>query len=342
MRCTGTMIYLLIPAALLLLIVGSLTDHGSDVSAPVHVASVPTFGRRQEASPEPSSPSTGLLTVAIATYRRADRLKTILPEYLASPIVAKVVISDDFGSEDAAVLRTWLSNMSVAHSERVELLDPPPRRLSAMRNKIRAARAAARFSEWICLMDSDNTATHHRYFEPLVTAWLAARNGVPPRGTAAELRIHSASLYYISRRPSWMSSVFCRLASGVLPTNFCAPPLEAADFRALLSNNGSTVTRSNYGRVMALPQGPSLMNDGNYVFHRRILDVWEPLAAGNVEPPGVDALFMNWHAIRQGFSLYLVPGMEYLHPASDDSFYKSHGGEAATAFTAQHGLSVMD
>lgn len=276
------------------------------------------------------------VTVAIPTYRRADRLRPILAAYFASPAVGKIVLADDFGSNDTLELLRWIQDQN--RSDMVELLGPPPTKLGAMRNKIRATRSAARWSEWVCLMDSDNSATHEGYFEPLRAAWIAEGDSVPPRGHAAELRIYAASRYYIplkspSHESSWMWRWLCSL---------CPPPApEVADFSTFLAPEGHVVTRENYNRVMALRPAGGLMNDGNYVFHRRILHVWEPLGAGQVvDPPGVDVLYMNWHALRQGFSLHVVPGMEYVHPRSTDSFYLAHG-DGAGAFIAEQGLERM-
>lgn len=298
------------------------------------------FERYSFSAPLPGAP---WITVAIPTYHRAATLKKILPSYLASPAVGKIVISDDFGSNDTAELRVWLAEAGVPASA-VELIDAAPAKLGAMRNKIRAARAAAHWSAWIALLDSDNTATHEEYFEPLRAAWIAAGYSVPPSDPIAERRIFAASRYYVPKQVPWACrALFGGLGAWLWPHSLCALPApHVADF-SFLEAEGHAVTRANFNRIYPHKAAGGLLNDANNVFHRRLLDVWEPLAAADVaDPPGIDALFLYRNAIFNGFSLVVVPGMAYTHPASDDSFYMKHDGKVIDAYIAKHSLSHME
>ncbi len=50
-----------------------------------------------------------VVSVAIASFKRSHHLKRILPAYIRTPWVKTIVVSDDYGSTDAANLRSWLA-----------------------------------------------------------------------------------------------------------------------------------------------------------------------------------------------------------------------------------------
>jgi hypothetical protein len=106
-----------------------------------------------------------ILSVAITSFKRSRQLMQILPNYIRSPWVRSIVVSDDHDSPDSVILREWISKLSptvftLAEATKLVLMDPFPSKLGAYMNKLRALRRAAEDSDWIALMDSDNAATH--------------------------------------------------------------------------------------------------------------------------------------------------------------------------------------
>ena len=124
------------------------------------------------------------VTVAIATYNRIVPLKLFIPRYLAVPLVGDIVISDDYGSNDADALRAWLptSGLSPADQSRVHIYSNTSTRLLGLRNKVRALGYAG--CDWAALVDSDNYASPEHYWGPLAAYWNTTYGSAPPpRGT---------------------------------------------------------------------------------------------------------------------------------------------------------------
>lgn len=146
--------------------------------------------------PAAVAPGTPGMSVAIATYRRAELLKVFIPRYLKEPFINEIVISDDFNSNDAQTLRDWLptSGISPHDQARVSIYNDTGARLGSFQNKVRAI-ALAKYS-WIALIDSDNFATSAHYWGPLIAFWNATYGSAPPppgNRTAERRAIHAGA-----------------------------------------------------------------------------------------------------------------------------------------------------
>ena len=138
------------------------------------------------------------MSIAMASYRRAEVLKLFIPRYLKIPMVREIVICDDANSGDAAALRSWLPTTDIqpADQARVRIFDnETSERLGGFRNKVRCLGLATQ--DWVSLVDSDNFASPEHYWGPLSAFWTATYGAAPPPpGTHdAERRVMSPSAW---------------------------------------------------------------------------------------------------------------------------------------------------
>lgn len=161
-------------------------------------------GPSLDASTEPKSlrapPARGV-SIAMASYRRAEVLKLFIPRYLNIPIVREIVICDDANSGDAVALRLWLPTTDIppADQARVRIFDSESDvRLGGFRNKVRCLSLAQQ--DWVSLIDSDNFASPEHYWGPLSAFWNATYGAVPPPPGAheAERRVMSPSAWMVT------------------------------------------------------------------------------------------------------------------------------------------------
>jgi hypothetical protein len=231
-------------------------------------------------------PPPALLTLAITSFNRGEMLIASLPGHLAQPLVGEVVIAVDANTNDANVLREWLasptSGLSKAMANKVRVF-PTSFKHGALRNKVRAIQLASH--DWVALIDSDNIVGND-YFSALSAYWLVHYGSAapPPTGTSAA------------------SHVFC-------PETLRGTSIDYTSFRREVG----AVDISTWQAAHTHPHGHSFMNTGNYVLHKSVLRAWEPLAAEDIEPFGMDVLVMNKRLVEMGYSLHTVEGMAYKH-----------------------------
>lgn len=95
--------------------------------------------------------------------------------------------------------------------------------------------------------------------------------------------------------------------------------------------SGLTVTKMNVARFMDKPHFACALNTANYFVNKSTyLQVWD----GSVDPHTADTIYQALNLLRNGFQLYLVPGLKYYHRIHLGSHYKQNvhktGGFAKT------------
>jgi glycosyltransferase involved in cell wall biosynthesis len=80
---------------------------------------------------------------------------------------------------------------------------------------------------------------------------------------------------------------------------------------------GMCITRANWNRVLQMPGWNFLLNDGNWVGHKSVLEAWPPISEEKVK--ATDSIRIVKNLIEKGWSYYITPGMRYIHTVHDDS-----------------------
>jgi hypothetical protein len=66
-----------------------------------------------------------------------------------------------------------------------------------------------------------------------------------------------------------------------------------------------------------MPAWNFLLNDGNWVAHRSIVEAWPSLPEDQVR--ATDSLRIVRNFVERGFTYSVVPGLRYIHTVHDDS-----------------------
>ena len=90
--------------------------------------------------------------------------------------------------------------------------------------------------------------------------------------------------------------------------------LPAQDFSKYI---GMSIDKSNWNSI----NDECLLNNGNYVFHKSILQYVVPILNETIETHAIDVKYMNYYWIKNGVSLVVVPNMIYHHTIHQGSFY---------------------
>ena len=268
---------------------------GSRRLAVAAAAAADTRGQGEAREPNGGAPSA--ISIAIATCRRAPHLKRVLPLYLHQQRVSDVVVTDDCAT-DARELTTWAASGAVSRAEAAKLtIVANERQLWPFANKYAAVKLAR--GPWVAVLDSDNTFLD-AYFETLFELW----KRLPP----------SPKVVYAPQR-------LLRPKAG--PDGHLAPHLSIGfDFSSLVGKVVDAKTWASWAKSSA----SAVLNTGNNVVHRQTaLRAWRPYLEHpdmSAKDVWLDSQLMNRLMVERGARLCVVPNLEYVHPASADSFYK--------------------
>jgi hypothetical protein len=220
------------------------------------------------------------LTVAIPTMDRwTDFLKKQLPVYLNHPKIDYVVICDENGNDIS----------KICDSEHI--MDPKLRLyenytvLGVYGNKRRCFMTSS--TDWVAVLDSDN------YFEPeFFDAFLAA---VERDGDAAKKTIYCAG-----------ENMRLDLNTGLVDD-------KTRQF------SGMRISLDNWNRVIDSPGWNFLLNDGNSIWPREVIQHFPDLPEERIV--GTDSIFFMKRAIEAGYTLCVEPTMKYTHTVHDGSHW---------------------
>jgi len=157
-----------------------------------------------------------------------------------------------------------------------------PKRLGVYGNKRRCMELAV--TEWVAVLDSDNIFPE-AFFETLFDLW--KDEGV------SQKTIYAAS-----------ENIRVFLKSG-----------ESEERTRHFT--GMRISKNNWNQVLKTQAWNFLLNDGNWVGHKSVLDAWPFVAEEKVR--ATDSIRIVKGFVERGWTYSIVPGMRYIHTVHDDS-----------------------
>lgn len=217
------------------------------------------------------------LTVAIPTMRRWKGFLEKSLPQLLNNDYIHRVLICDETGEDVKAIQT--SRWST-HPKLI--LHVNERRLGMYANKRRCVELSP--TDWVAVLDSDNIFPDI-YFETLFDVWKEEGEKKKTVYAASEI-----------------IRVFLKTG-------------ESEERTAHFS--GMRITNLNWNQVLQTNGWNFLLNDGNWVGHKSILDAWPYIPEEEVR--ATDSIRIVKGFIQAGFTYYVVPGMRYIHTVHDDS-----------------------
>lgn len=210
------------------------------------------------------------ISICITTYNRFDQfLSVIIPKYLEyTKYVDDIVVVDDASDDYDKLLAVY------GHFHPIVRVFRQETNVGLLKNKITACAKAK--NDWICIMDSDNLAPLHEYFEILEQEWIS--HGVK------EDYIYSASVG--------------------LPL-FVLSPNDVPEGKI-----DKAIWKERYQHSACKPW---YINNCNFVLHKSLATILARDDYTNVVPYSYDTAFMVWVAMKHNYTLYFVPQMMYHH-----------------------------
>jgi glycosyltransferase involved in cell wall biosynthesis len=158
-----------------------------------------------------------------------------------------------------------------------------PKRLGIYHNKRKCMDISP--TEWVALLDSDNIFPEE-FFETIQDLW--STQGANP------------SMLY---------------ASGDVVRVFMKTG-ESEDRTAHFA--GKVITKETWNTILQTPAWNFLLNDGNWIGHRSLLEAW-PSNIRDEQVRATDAIFVLKNLIQKGWSYFIVPDLKYIHTVHDGS-----------------------
>lgn len=217
------------------------------------------------------------LTVAIPTMRR---WKGFLEKSLPTFLdndYVTYVVICDETGEDVKAIRA--SKWST-HPKLI--LHENAQRLGMYANKRKCVEVSP--TDWVAVLDSDNIFPDV-FFETLFELW---------KDEGANTKMVYAA--------SEIIRVFLKTGESEEKTRHFA---------------GMRIHKGNWNQVLKTQGWNFLLNDGNWVGHKSVLDAWPPIPEEQVR--ATDSIRIVKGLVERGFTYYVVPGMRYIHTVHDDS-----------------------
>ncbi len=217
------------------------------------------------------------LTVAIPTMRR---WKGFLEKSLPTFLnneYVTYVVVCDETGEDVEAIR---ASRWASHPKL--RLHRNEQRLGMYANKRRCVEVSP--TEWVAVLDSDNIFPDV-FFEALFELW-------KDEGSS------SKTVYAASE----IVRVFLKTGESEQRTNHFS---------------GMRINRGNWNQVLKMKAWNFLLNDGNWVGHKSVLEAWPPLPESQVR--ATDSIRILKGLVEKGWTYSIVPGMRYIHTVHDDS-----------------------
>ena len=218
------------------------------------------------------------LTVAIPTMRRWKGFLEKLLPSLLENDLISHVLISDETGEDVAAIKK-----SPYVSNPKLILHQNSKRLGMYYNKRKCLELAP--TDWVAVLDSDNIFPES-FFETLFDTWDTE---------GADSKTIYASTEIIR--------VFLKTGESEERTRHFS---------------GMRIQKKNWNTVLQTKAWNFLLNDGNWVGHKSLLDVWSTDISES-EIRSTDSLRIIRNFIAGGFTLYIVPGLKYIHTVHDDS-----------------------
>jgi glycosyltransferase involved in cell wall biosynthesis len=155
-------------------------------------------------------------------------------------------------------------------------------RLGMYANKRRCVEVSP--TEWVAVLDSDNIFPDV-FFEALFELW-------KDEGSS------SKTVYAASE----IVRVFLKTGESEQRTNHFT---------------GMRINRGNWNQVLKMKAWNFLLNDGNWVGHKSVLEAWPIIPEAQVK--ATDSIRILKGLVEKGWTYFIVPGMRYIHTVHDDS-----------------------
>jgi len=97
--------------------------------------------------------------------------------------------------------------------------------------------------------------------------------------------------------------------------------------------SGSSVNASNWNKFLERPSANMILNDGNWVVPRTVLDTL-PTTTKSSDLLAADAIYMTKCFVKGGFTIQYVPDLVYLHTVHDDSTWLKTAADSTRIFTS--------
>jgi hypothetical protein len=229
-----------------------------------------------------------MFSLCIATMDRYDEfLSKYLPKYLDNDLIDEIILQDENG-HDVEKIKQHLNQH--AHYDKL-CLNVNEQRLGPFLNKYKACQYAK--CEWIILMDSDNFA-HKDYFE-----------------NAKD---------YIHKYPDIAHNT-------ILAPSKAKPIFDFTNMNGLIYKKGNFKHNKHIEtqrKTKAHSINHILMNTGNYVIHKYLIDHLDLSKELDKIPhsSSCDVIYFNTLLFEQlDLNLHVVPNMEYIHVVHKNSTY---------------------
>lgn len=217
------------------------------------------------------------LTVAIPTMRR---WKGFLEKNLPQLLNSDYIYKVLICDETGEDVRAIEASRFSTHPKLI--LHVNEHRLGMYANKRRCVELSP--TDWVAVLDSDNIFPDV-YFEALFDTW--QQEGAKTKTVYAASEI---------------IRVFLKTGESEERTQHFS---------------GMRITNLNWNQVLRTNGWNFLLNDGNWVGHKSVLDAWPHIPEENVR--ATDSIRIVKGFVEQGWTYYIVPGMRYIHTVHDDS-----------------------
>lgn len=164
------------------------------------------------------------------------------------------------------------------------LLHINERRLGVYGNKRRCMELAP--TDWVAVLDSDNLFPD-TFFDTLFETW---------KDEGSDIRTVYAASENIR--------VFLKTGESEERTRHFS---------------GMRISRATWNKVLQMKAWNFLLNDGNWIAHKSVLTAWPELPEDQVI--GTDSIRIIRGFVEKGWTLYIVPGLRYIHTVHDGSHW---------------------
>jgi hypothetical protein len=217
------------------------------------------------------------LTVAVPTMRRWKGFLEKNLPQLLNNDYVYRVLICDETGEDIQEIQK-----SKYASHRKLLLHQNEQRLGMYANKRKCVELSP--TDWVAVLDSDNIFPES-FFEYLFDTW---------KDEGAQIKTVYAA--------SEIVRVFLKTGESEERTRHFA---------------GMRIHKGNWNQILNTKAWNFLLNDGNWVGHKSVLDAWPPIPEDRVK--ATDSIRIVKGFVENGWTYYIVPGMRYIHTVHDDS-----------------------
>ena len=225
------------------------------------------------------------ISLCIPTMNRWEFLKINLPKYLQNPYIGEIIITDETGEDFEILTKVYKDNSKIKVFKN-------NKRLGGFLNKLQCMKYAS--YDWICLLDSDNYA---------------------------DLSYFNEFFLYTRQNKLQQNMIYC--------PSFAKPYFNFQLLENIIVDEKSIKGILNSENQLLLERS---FNTGNYIINRSVVNILESIIMRDKEVDEIsklffpmDAFYMNYLLLQNGYSFVIVPNMEYEHIVHDGSFYVTHG-----------------